>query len=412
MRPPFPILAALMIVAGPAPAAAAEAPFFAADTQRVGHVRLYLADVPGTRATFSEQVGARRVALATATVGDQAAVSVPDVLTWSCRRRTRRLVADVVRPDGTVSGSTYTLRTPGCDDRLRLDAPRRAAPGSSPVFVVRDRWRLGDVRPVLCLTAPGGRRSCETLRFAGKPALRVPVRLGRRGVWRIALRLGAIVERRTLAVGRRAVAGQEPATRLLVTGDSSVQGVDTALGDQIGDRTRVLRAFRVGTGISQDAFPWPAIARRQADRFLPHVTVISIGANEGYPMRTPGGTAVRCCGPAWQAEYERRTRQVMTAFVREGRGRVLWLTLPTPRDADRKRLSDVSNAAFRRTAPTVDGVVLIPLDRVLSPGGRFRRAIGYRGRRRVVRAPDGIHLSPGGAAIAGDMVRRALRGPR
>ncbi|MCW2991988.1 MAG: hypothetical protein JWM73_2582, partial [Solirubrobacterales bacterium] len=38
----------------------------------------------------------------------------------------------------------------------------------------------------------------------------------------------------------------------------------------------------------------------------------------------------------------------------------------------------------------------------------YRRALRYRGRRRVVRTADGIHLTPAGAAIATDMVLRAL----
>ena len=125
-------------------------------------------------------------------------------------------------------------------------------------------------------------------------------------------------------------------------------------------------------------------------------------------MRLPRGGSATCCGRAWQAEYARRVRLVMRAFTRDGDGVLVWLSLPAPQDPARAAISRVVNAVVARTAPRVPGVIVAPLDRVLTPGFRFRRAMRHEGRRRVVRTSDGIHLTPAGAAIATELVLRAL----
>jgi hypothetical protein len=388
------------------PTANADGPFISVDPSRLGHIDLLLADVEGTTGRFFERVGERRLLVGEFTVGPTA-VRLTDALTWSCTRRTRRVVADVVHPDGSTASATYAIRTPGCRDRLAIEAPRSAPPGSRPVVGIVDRWGLGDIDPRLCVRSPSGRRLCRAVRFAGRARVELPVRLTRDGAWTLDLVLGRLHTRRTLTAGFSTAPGRQPATpTVLVTGDSTVQGIDAALGDRLRRSVRLVRDFRPGSGISHD--DWPRIAAAEADRFRPRATVISIGATDGYPMLLADGTTVTCCAEPWQAEYERRLRAAMTSFVRAGRGYALWLTLPAPQDPRRAAISAVVNAAIQRAAAAVAGVVVVRLDRVLSPGWRYHRVLRYRGSRRVVRTPDGIHLSPAGAAIATDLILRAL----
>lgn len=404
--------ASLLALAGAlavVPAARAGEPLISVDTTRLGHIDVLLADVPGSTGRFFERVGRQRVPVGEITVDGATAVRLSDALTWSCTRRTRRLVADVVHPDGSTASASYAVRTPGCRDRMAIDAPRSAPPGSPIVATVIDRWGLGDLVPRLCVRSPAGRRSCRPVPFAGRSRVPMPVPLTRDGTWLLDVVLGRLHTRRTVAVGYASAVGPEHARpTVLVTGDSTVQGIDAALGDRLRRSIRLVRDFRPGSGIGNDFDHWPRFAAAAARRFAPRATVISIGASEGYAMRRPDGTMVVCCGPAWAAEYGRRTRAVMTSFVRQGSGAALWLTLPTPQDPRRAAITAVVNAVTERTAASVAGVVLVRVDQVLSPGGRFRHAIRYRGSRRVVRTPDGIHLTPAGAAIATDLILQAL----
>jgi hypothetical protein len=230
------------------------------------------------------------------------------------------------------------------------------------------------------------------------------------GRWRIELRVRGHRLRAAVAVGGGGVGGPAPAPPTLVaTGDSTMQGVDSFLADELGDSARVRSNIRPGTGISK-ASGWERYARAQVSRFRQAATVISIGAAEGFPLRTPAGARPACCGARWIVEYERRVRAMMRTYLRGGRGRVLWLTLPLPRGATRLPITNAVNAAILRAAVGLGGVRVLRMDRLFSPNG-FQETIRYRGRNIPVRTPDGIHLNVPGTAIAAKVVFDALREP-
>jgi hypothetical protein len=92
--------------------------------------------------------------------------------------------------------------------------------------------------------------------------------------------------------------------RLLATGDSMIQIVDGYLKSRLGRATTVRSDARIGTGISKLAeLDWSRTARGQASDFKPDVTVMFLGANDGFPMMTPAAASVVCCGSGWVAEY-------------------------------------------------------------------------------------------------------------
>jgi lysophospholipase L1-like esterase len=191
--------------------------------------------------------------------------------------------------------------------------------------------------------------------------------------------------------------------RLLATGDSMIQVVDGFLRSGLSRRraTLVRSDAHISTGISKlGMLDWLRKARGQASGFKPDVTVVFLGANDGFPMKTPSGARVDCCGAGWIAEYARRVESMMRSYRRHGRGLVYWLTLPTPRAGNFARVFRAVNPAIRRAAQRVGaGVRVIELGPVFTPGGRFRQTITFRG----------IHLSTAGARVAASLVIDRLR---
>jgi uncharacterized protein len=203
--------------------------------------------------------------------------------------------------------------------------------------------------------------------------------------------------------------------RLLATGDSMIQIVDDDLKSRLDRRAAAVRSdARIGTGISKLAqLDWIRTPRGQASGFKPDVTIMFLGANDGFPMRTPSGRRVECCDRGWVREYARRVASMMRSYVRGGRSLVYWLTLPTPRRGDFARVSRAVNVAIGRAAARVgDRARVIDLVPVFTPGGRFRGTITFRGRTVAARQEDGIHLSPAGAWIAATLVIDRLRADR
>ncbi|MFN2616569.1 MAG: hypothetical protein ABR581_05520 [Thermoleophilaceae bacterium] len=210
---------------------------------------------------------------------------------------------------------------------------------------------------------------------------------------------------------------------LLATGDSMIQIVDTKIAQRLRrghHRIRVRSDARVSTGISKPfLLDWRRHARHQVGRYHQRATVVFIGANDGFDMRTPSGAKAACCGAAWVGEYARRARRMMITYARKGRAHVYWLLLPQARGGFFRKVYPRVNAALRQAASSLrqvsllkGKVQLIHLNRVFTPHGHYRAVMRWRGHLRRVRQGDGIHLSTAGAAIAAFYVAHALRGDR
>ena len=116
------------------------------------------------------------------------------------------------------------------------------------------------------------------------------------------------------------------------------------------------------------------------------------------------------CGSAWIDAYAMRVEAMMTAYSRGGRSLVYWLTLPAPRPAQWRPIYPAVNRAIKRAAARIHGLArVIDIARTFTPGYRFRQSMVWHGQRLSVRQPDGVHLSPAGAAIAESLIERALR---
>jgi hypothetical protein len=206
------------------------------------------------------------------------------------------------------------------------------------------------------------------------------------------------------------VAKRPPLRSLLVTGDSMSQPMDGELAralTPIGVKTR--RDPKFGTGISKtDLLDWGRYSGIQVRRDPSDATVVLLGANEGFPMKTARGT-VTFGTTRWAAEYATRVRSMMETYRRAGRGRVYWLLIPNSNNGARNRIIKTVNTTIRLAAAGFgEQVRVIDIASVFTPGGRYRSAMDVDGRPQVVRDPDGAHLNDTGGRVAADVVRRVL----
>ena len=377
-----PLLAALIVLVA---AADASALTLEASKGDVGWVDLRVTGRPGSTVTVTEDgEPVTEIPLRS----DEA--SKKHATPWLCDRPVRSFVAS----DGSESASAE-VRTPGCGGRLGLSV-RPFAPRAGGVVLARvvDRWKVGGVQARVCFAA-----RCRTASIGAGKASKV-LRLPARGP---AIRSVTAVApwgqraRRAVEVRRRG----RPLT-LLATGDSMIQIVDSYLKQRLRGRMRVQSDAHISTGISKPfLLDWVAQARRQALARRPNVTVMFIGANDGFPI---GG--VQCCGPGWIDRYAARARRMIASYRRRGAAKVYWLTLPTPSKPAFARVFRAVNVALRKASNAFAGAGrIIDTAKVFTPGGRFRSTLNGR----VVRQADGVHLNTRGASIAAGIVIRRLR---
>ena len=385
---------------------------FAANDNHVGVIDLYVFGAQGATVSFYECTAGRAVALGVRSQTHSGGYTpMYAATTWSCTRRTRRFAVTVPLADGSVRRGLTDIRTPSCARRLRVEAPARAAAGRLVAVALRDRWGLGGLATRWCVRPPAGRARCRAVRFAvAQRAARRSFVPDRRGRWRVTLSAAAFSAVADVAVGVRS-GPEHRLPRVLATGDSTMQGVDIALADELAGRAEVISDVHPGTGLSIDA-SWQALAVRQARRHA-RAVVLSIGADEGWPMVGPDGVQHQCCDAAWIAEYARRMRAVLATYRRHAR--VVVLTVVAPRDPARAAIVAAARTAIVRVAAHARGVRLLRMDALFSPAG-YQETVRYRGRDVAVREPDGVHLNVAGTVIeareAVPAVRAALRAPR
>jgi len=375
-----------------------------------GHVQmLMLAPVEST-VTFFEEIDGARVELGTSTAvppaagGPDGAAPVPVAIPWRCDRTTRRFHAVArTKDDRTIEASNEAL-TPSCRDRVAIVAPKQVKPGTKVAITLKDRWQLGDLPVRVCVgRKPTGRR-CNALTFEpGQRTLAFSRNVGPGvGEFTIDVTVAGFKLQHRVGVGRAPSKGARPG--LLITGDSMMQGIDALLAESLEDEYRVIRQTRPGTGISKNlGKKWTVLAREQATRHKPAVTVVLLGGNDGFPMTPEGGTEIKCCAEGWRVEYLERLRVMATAYARKGKGTVIWSLLPPTRREDLTAPIAAVNDAIRRLAAEMPNVRLVPLDKLFGPG--YRDTIDGE----KVRDPDGLHFSVPGQRIAAKAILSALR---
>jgi hypothetical protein len=390
-------------------APAADNNHLVADATHPGVIDLAFYNAGGAQVVFFECVGDGMRRLAARRSDAAGPTMLKDATTWSCDRLTRRFAGTATLPDGTVAFGAYSVHTVSCAHRFALAAPRRVRPGATVTARVVDRWGIGGLSPELCIAPAHERLRCRTLAFPR--AVTVASRRFRattRGRWRIELRVRRHRIRTSVAVGGVSSARPAPASALLATGDSTMQGIDSFLADELGDAASVHSDVRPGTGISRGDY-WMWHAASQTRRLRQRVTVMSVGAaTDALAMPTPAGVPAACCGEPWVQEYGRRVRIMMQTYLRGGRARVIWLTPPEPRYPPRAAITHAVDAAVVRAADGLADVKVIRIDLMFSPDG-YRDVIRYRGRDVRVRESDGVHLSVPGTAIAAKAVAQAIR---
>ncbi len=364
-----------------------------------GRIALVVAGPPATVVTLSEVTGVP-TAVGVVTLDAAGQATVPRAADWRCSERTRRFHAEGA--DGLAADAA--VRTPGCADRYRA-AVRPVHPRvGRPVTVhVTDTFRLGGVRATACARGPARVRRCGRLRLReDETRAAVRLRLPRAGAWRLAVEVGG----RRRARERVRVRPPDRHRSLLATGDSMIQIVDGFLKRRLAsDKVGVRSDARISTGLSKPSmFDWPRHAKAQARSLHPDVTVMFIGANDGFPF---GST--QCCGGAWVKAYARRASAMMATYARHGAGSVYWNLLPAPRGARFRRVFVAVNHALRIAARRHPGLFrLVDLPKTFTPGYRFRQTIRWHASTVSVRQDDGVHLNAEGASIAATLIIRQM----
>jgi hypothetical protein len=216
------------------------------------------------------------------------------------------------------------------------------------------------------------------------------------------------------SVIRRAFTPDDP-LRLWTAGDSLL--VDTGYALQRASlATPVIRSVggvdgKIGTGLDRpDVFNWFLEIRRQLKALYPNAVVLGFGGNDdkAYMTGLPAGVSIGSFDdPSWRREYARRVGGLIDLINRAG-AFVVWVGLPITADPSQTgRFDQINGVVDQEVEKRPGGAAFVDTYTLLAgPDGYAEYLTTDSGEVQDVRAPDGVHLSPAGAAI---VARRVLK---
>lgn len=198
---------------------------------------------------------------------------------------------------------------------------------------------------------------------------------------------------------RRTVSPDDP-LRVLLIGDSLMEHLGPPAREEL-EAFGVIDVeldWRYSTGLTRpDYFDWPARMRVRLAEAPPEVVIVLFGGNDGQNIKADG-RVLRTASAPWTAEYARRVTAFAAQLAEEGRF-VYWIGLPIMRDGPWLRKAAAMNSAFERSDRVDPRVRYLPTWALFSDGqGEYAEYLPDRsGRRRMVRAGDGVHFTRDGA---------------
>ena len=198
-------------------------------------------------------------------------------------------------------------------------------------------------------------------------------------------------------------------SKVLIVGDSMIAtafGRELEAGLSAAAELEVQRVGKSSTGLSRpDFFDWVARARRLHASRAPDVVVCMMGGNDAQSFLVEGKTWIKWGEPGWDDAYAARLRELRATLLPSGG---VWISVGLPRMRSRKFDAKIAHVdqLVARTVTAEPGGHFIESRELLAPGDAFRETLLIDGRRRKIRADDGVHLTLHGARYLAEHVRR------
>lgn len=378
------------------------------DEKHTGYIDATVTGPAGVDVQLSETVGGRSTPAGDPVkIPASGTVVVSKAATWLCTRLTRSFTASTVAP-ATAETATDTITTPSCEHRLDASISRHARVGGSVTVRLKDTWGLGGLPVRICFAPPGAAAQCRMWPLKpGAPTRTVTFPIPRIGGWnaRVVTPYGQRYERRVWAThpGR---------LRFVLDGDSEMQVIDDFISAALAPfGVSSTSDARQSTGLTTSVlYNWQNAARRQAATVRPDVSVVIMGANDGFSTAGPHGATENCCGPAWSAGYANLVGEMMKTLLRGTAGRVYWVLLPAPRPSNFHYLFDGVNRGIKMAAARFPGRVgLIDANAFFTPGDRYRDFMTYNGNGFTIHEADGIHLGAAADRVLSTVIVQRLK---
>lgn len=203
------------------------------------------------------------------------------------------------------------------------------------------------------------------------------------------------------------------AKNVLVVGDS----LSISLGEQLETHYSLrqdvsfVRHGKVSSGlVRQDFHNWEHVLDDLAKRHRPDVLIVMLGTNDFKPLRVEG-TSLGFGTPAWDREYARRVRRLITIARHYNQNSLIfWVGAPVMGKPELNSAVAHINRVIADQCRGTERCQFIDTSEALADArGRYIEAAPLaQGGSMKLRAGDGVHLTRQGAALLADHSLRTI----
>ncbi len=198
---------------------------------------------------------------------------------------------------------------------------------------------------------------------------------------------------------------------IYVLGDSLAEGLWGSLyrALQRDPRFNVVNGAKRSSGICRPGFyDWPEAVDTMIEEKPVDAVVFAVGINDQLPMETADGKRVGYPTDPWKAEYQVRLAAIMQKLVGAAVP-TFWVGLPIMRDKVHANHARMLNEFFAAITKA-EGVTYIPTwDMTADENGEFSTYLPDQdGRKRMMRANDGIHFTSTGYDLLGRAILASM----
>ena len=204
--------------------------------------------------------------------------------------------------------------------------------------------------------------------------------------------------------------------KIYMGGDSLMETVGMAM-EQIGPRTGVIKVepndFHISTGLNRpDNFNWFNNLRSILASENPDVVTLMFGDNDADAFMSgmaAGAPQIQSFGDAaWEQEYRRRVGGMMDLALQKPGRFVVWVGEPQMENSDLNAKQVKLNSIYKSEAAKRPGrVAYLDTYELFTPGGApYSANLTVDGATKLVREPDGEHITlDGGAVVTGAILK-------
>lgn len=201
-----------------------------------------------------------------------------------------------------------------------------------------------------------------------------------------------------------------PPYRILIIGDSFI-AVYGGVGDPLEKEllsykeVEVHRLGRVSSGLSRpDYFNWELTIKELISQYKFNISIVMLGLNDAQALTTSEGKVVvnylKFGKEEWIKEYAKRVSDLLAIF-KENNITVFWIGLPVMKNKSYSDKIQILNQIYETEVKKSENAYFISTQELLTDdkGNYIAYLTDEKGKQKLIRASDGIHLTFFGGKI-------------